>query len=151
MANNDGKITLGLDTQKTAAQINADINKLQGQLKKVKATGALDTNPTVKQINAQISALQSQLKTIKINAKIGESNAAKAARETGNNIAQNIADGISQAGGTVDSEVQKLADRTIADTIGSFGTIGLSIAGIFGKGRSNTILPCRVATPYSKP
>ena len=61
MANNDKQIVLGLDIPKTTAQINKDIKKLQGQLVKVKATGALDTGTTVKQINEQITALQSQL------------------------------------------------------------------------------------------
>ncbi|MDE5591280.1 MAG: hypothetical protein K2J60_19400, partial [Acetatifactor sp.] len=61
MANNDKQIVLGLDIPKTAAQINKDIKKLQGQLAKVRATGALDTGATVKEINAQIAALQSQL------------------------------------------------------------------------------------------
>ena len=37
LANNDGKIVLGLDIPKTASQINADIQKLEKQLKQVKA------------------------------------------------------------------------------------------------------------------
>lgn len=35
-------------------------------------------------------------------------------------------------------------------TLGSIGTIGLGAFAFLNKGRSNTILPCRVATPYSK-
>ena len=39
----------------------------------------------------------------------------------------------------------------VTSTIGSLGTIGVGIAGILGKGRSNTILPCMAAMPCSKP
>ena len=77
MANNNEHIVLGLDVPKTARQINADIKKLQKQLKKINVTGALDTGSTVKQINAQIAALQSQLKTINIKAGIDTSNVQK--------------------------------------------------------------------------
>lgn len=97
MANTDEKIVLGLNIPKTAAQINADIKTLQKQLDQVKVTGALDTASTVKQINSQIAALQSQLKAITINADINTSDAGKAAKQTGANVAENIAGGISQA------------------------------------------------------
>lgn len=111
MAIENGKITLGLDIPKTAAQINADIKKLQGQLKQVKANGALDTSQTVQRINAQISALQAQLRTVSISAAIDTGSADNAAREAGNAIAQSIADGIRQADENVDREVQRLTDR----------------------------------------
>lgn len=111
MANNDGQIVLGLDIPKTVSQINADIKKLQNQLAQIKATGALDTSATVKQINKQIAALQSQLKAININAKIDTSNAKQTAQQTGVNIAQNIASGISQASDKVNIEVQKLTNQ----------------------------------------
>ncbi len=111
MANTDGKIVLGLDIPKTVAQINADIQKLEKQLKQVKATGALDTSSTVKKINAQISALQSQLKTINIKANFDTKNVNKTAQQTGQQIENNIADGISNASGRVDAEGQKLGER----------------------------------------
>lgn len=111
MDNTDGQIVLGLDIPKTVSQINADIKKLQNQLEQVKATGALDTSTTVKQINKQIAALQSQLKTININTKIDTNNVNKTAQQTGVNIAQNIASGISQASNEVNAEVKKLADQ----------------------------------------
>lgn len=111
MANTDGKIVLGLDIPKTVAQINADIQKLEKQLKQVKATGALDTSSTVKKINAQISALQSQLKTINIKANFDTKNVNKTAHQTGQQIGNNIADGISNASGRVDAEGQKLGER----------------------------------------
>lgn len=81
LANNDGKIVLGLDIPKTASQINADIQKLEKQLKQVKATGALDTSSTVKKINAQISSLQSQLKTIDINVNLNTSSVGKTTQQ----------------------------------------------------------------------
>lgn len=108
MANNDNQIVLGLDIPKTAAQINADIKKLQGQLATVKATGALDTNAAVKQINSQIAALQSQLKTIHIKTNIDTKDVNRAAKQTGADIAQNIAAEISQSGGKIDSAVQSI-------------------------------------------
>ena len=111
MANNDKQIVLGLDIPRTAAQINADIKKLQGQLAKVKAAGALDTSATVRQINAQIAALQSQLKSIDIKTKIDTKDVNKAARQTGADIAQNIASGISQSGDKVGPAMQKLVDQ----------------------------------------
>lgn len=111
MANTDGQTVLGLDIPKTVKQINADIKKLQNQLGQVKATGALDTSATVKQINKQIAALQSQLKTININAKIDTNGVNQTAQQTGANIAQNIASGISQASDKVNAEAQKLAEQ----------------------------------------
>lgn len=111
MANNDNQIVLGLDIPKTATQINADIKKLQSRLTKVKAAGALDTDATVRQINSQIAALQSRLKNIEIKADINTKDVDRAARQTGADIAQNIASGISQSSNKVNSAVQKLADR----------------------------------------
>ena len=93
MANTDGKIALGLDIPKTASQINADIKKLQSQLKTVQVTGALDTSSTVKQINSQIAALESQLNTINIKANDNTSDAQK----TGQKIGQTIADSVQKA------------------------------------------------------
>ena len=81
LANNDGKIVLGLDIPKTASQINADIQKLEKQLKQVKATGALDTSSTVKKINAQISSLQSQLKAFDINVNLNTSSVGKTTQQ----------------------------------------------------------------------
>lgn len=86
LANNDGKIVLGLDIAKTASQINADIQKLEKQLKQVKAAGALDTSSTVKKINAQIASLQSQLKTIDINVNLDTSSVDKTTQQVGNRI-----------------------------------------------------------------
>lgn len=82
MTDNDKQIVLGLDVPKTAAQINADIKKLQPQLKTIEIKAAINT----KDVN-------------------------KAARQTGADIAQNIASGITQSGDKVDSAVQKLACR----------------------------------------
>ena len=104
MANNDGQIVLGLDIPKTVSQINADIKKLQNQLKQIKATGALDTSSTVKKINAQIAALQSQLKTININANLDTKDVSKTAKRTGQQIGQVISDSAEKVIGNVTSK-----------------------------------------------
>lgn len=75
--NNDGQIVLGLNIPKTVEQINADIKKLQKQLKQVKATGKLDTDATVRQINSQIAELQKRLTNINIKANIDTTNISK--------------------------------------------------------------------------
>ena len=75
--NNDGQIVLGLNIPKTVEQINADIKKLQKQLKQVKATGKLDTDATVRQINSQIAELQRRLTNINIKANIDTTNISK--------------------------------------------------------------------------
>ena len=116
MANNKRQIVLGLDTPRTVSQINADIKKLQNQLKQVKAIGALDTDPTVKKINAQINALQSQLKTIEINTKIDTTKVNKTVQQTGRQIGQSFADGIKQSSSQVDSEAQKLLSNIARTT-----------------------------------
>ena len=97
MANTDEKIVLGLNIPKTAAQINADIKKLEKQLAQVKATGALDTASTVKQINSQIAALQSQLKTIHIKANIDTTDVSKAAKQTGGKVSSEIENVVTKA------------------------------------------------------
>ncbi|MEY8338490.1 hypothetical protein AALB16_10790 [Lachnospiraceae bacterium 62-35] len=76
--NNDGKIVLTVDMPKTVRQINADIDKLQKQLKRLKLNGALDLSSQAKQINAQIAALQSQLKEIDLKVKVDTSDVQKA-------------------------------------------------------------------------
>ena len=56
----DGKIVLGLDTKKSAAQINSDLKKLQNQLSQVKITGVLDSslNNANKKIKSTVNSLQ---------------------------------------------------------------------------------------------
>lgn len=110
MANTDGQIILGLDIPKTVAQINADIQKLEKQLKQVKATGALDTSSTVKKINAQISALQSQLKTINIKANFDTKNVNKTAQQTGQQIGNAINNGITNTTGKVTTTLKSFSD-----------------------------------------
>lgn len=109
MANNDGKIVLGLDIPKTVSQINTDIKKLQKQLAQVKATGTLDTSSTVKQINAQIAALQSQLKSIDIKQNVNTSDAQK----TGQKVGQTIVDSVQK---TIDSKDINLSSWNVSDS-----------------------------------
>ena len=102
----DEQIVLGLDIPRSVSQINADIQKLQNQLIRVKASGALDTDSTVRQINAQITALQSQLKTININADINPSDAQKTGQKAGQIIADAAQKIIRKLGENLFSEVQ---------------------------------------------
>lgn len=120
MANTDGQIILGLDIPKTVSQINADIKKLQNQLKQVKTTGALDTSSTVKQINAQIAALQSQLKSIDIKANVNTTDAHK----TGQKVGQTVTDTIQRTIDSKDINIDKLnADvKTLTNNLNSFSS-----------------------------
>ena len=83
---NNEQIVLGLDRQRTIQQINADIDRLQGQLKQVKATGALDTSSTVKQLNAQIASLQSKLNSVSLSVKADSRSAQESGTDLGNTI-----------------------------------------------------------------
>lgn len=130
MANNNEKITLSLDTQKTVAQINADIKKLQNQLKKIQATGALDNPSTVKRINSQILALQSQLKTIHINASINTDDVDKTARQIGDALdalketaqADTLNPNLEAANASIGETNEKLAETT--DSMRGLGRLG---------------------------
>lgn len=101
---NNEQIVLGLDRQKTIRQINADIDKLQGQLKQVKATGALDTSSTVKQLNAQLAGLRSRLDSITLSVKADSKGAQKSGTELGNTI-------VGSARKAIDSSFTELGTR----------------------------------------
>lgn len=118
MANTDGQIVLGLDIPKTVSQINADIKKLEKQLKQIKASGALDTSSTVKKINAQITALQSQLKTIDIKANINTTDV----QQTGQKVGQAVADATQKAIDNKNINIDKLnADvKTLVNNLNNF-------------------------------
>lgn len=88
--NNDGQIVLGLNIPKTVDQINADIKKLQKQLKQIKAIGKLDTDATVKQINSQIAELQKQLTNINIKVNVDTTNISKGTNREAQKIGQQI-------------------------------------------------------------
>ena len=120
LANTDKQIVLGLDVPKTVTQINADIKKLQKQLKHIKATGALDTGPTVKQINAQIAALQSQLKTIDLKTNVNTSEAQK----TGQKLGQTIADSVQKTINGSESGLDTLINQSSAvDNVTDLSTL----------------------------
>ena len=109
MANNtDEKIVMGLDIPKSAAQINADIRKLQSQLKQVKISGALDTGSTEKKINAQIASLKSQLKNINLSANVDT----KSAEKTGQKLGQAIANSAQKATDNSSVHVDKINSDT---------------------------------------
>lgn len=110
MANTDGQIVLGLDIPKTVSQINADLQKLEKQLKQVKATGALDTSSTVKKINAQIDVLQSQLKTLDIKAHFDTNSVNKTAQQSGQQIGNAINQGVSNAINKANNTLKPFSD-----------------------------------------
>ena len=101
---NNEQIVLGLDRQRTIQQINADIDRLQGQLKQVKATGALDTSTTVKQLNAQIASLQSKLNSVSLSVKADSRSAQKSGTDLGNTI-------LGSAKKAIDSSFSELGTR----------------------------------------
>ena len=101
---NNEQIVLGLDRQRTIQQINADIDRLQGQLKQVKATGALDTSSTVKQLNAQIASLQSKLNSVSLSVKADSRSAQKSGTDLGNTI-------LDSAKKAIDSSFSELGTR----------------------------------------
>ena len=135
MATINEKITLGLDMTKSAAQINADIKKLQSQLKQLKTVGTLDAAQTARQINTQISALQAQLKAVRISASLDTGEAGKAARETGEAIAQNITAGISQASAEAERQAQELAERAAQASLRAGSESGAAVLEAAGAAR----------------
>ncbi|MEY8339470.1 phage tail tape measure protein [Lachnospiraceae bacterium 62-35] len=89
MADNyNGKIVLEVDIPKTVRQINADIDKLQKQLKHLKLNGTLDTSSQAKQINAKIAALQSQLNEMELKVGVDTSDIQKAGQAIKQETAQ---------------------------------------------------------------
>lgn len=109
---NDEQIVLGLDIQKTAKQINADIKKLQGRLENVRTSGTLDAKSTAKEINAQIKALKSQLKAVNLKANIDESDAKKTGKKIGQIISDSAQKAIDRAGISIDKLDYGTADAT---------------------------------------
>lgn len=94
-----------LDEAKSKGNVNADIDKIQGQINKLKIQAEIDPKT--------ISNLVKQLESV-LNQKINISNISfdsKAGQQLGSNITQNIADGINKSSGKVDAEVQKLTNR----------------------------------------
>ena len=120
---NDEQIVLGLDIQKTAKQINADIKKLQSRLEKVKISGTLDAKSTAKEINAQIQALKSQLKAVNLKANIDEADAKKTGEKIGQIISDSAQKAIDRAGISIDKLDYGTADaaglKDVSDSLQS--------------------------------
>ena len=120
---NDEQIVLGLDIQKTAKQINADIKKLQDRLEKVRISGTLDAKSTAKEINAQIKALKSQLKAVNLKANIDESDAKKTGEKIGQIISDSAQKAIDRAGISIDKLDYGTADaagfKDVSDSLQS--------------------------------
>ena len=120
---NDEQIVLGLDIQKTAKQINADIKKLQSRLEKVRISGTLDAKSTAKEINAQIKALKSQLKAVNLKANIDEADAKKTGKKIGQIISDSAQKAIDRAGISIDKLDYGTADaaglKDVSDSLQS--------------------------------
>lgn len=63
-------VTASLDKQKSISQINSDIKKIEGQLKKLKLQVSLDKNKSSAEVNKQIETLSKQRKKLYIDLKI---------------------------------------------------------------------------------
>ena len=94
-----------LDKAKSKGNINADIDKIQSQINKLKIQTKIDPK--------DISDIVKQLESV-LNEKINISNISfddKIGQNLSNHITQSIVDGIGNANEKVNSEMQKLADQ----------------------------------------
>ncbi len=64
------KITAGLDTKDSVTRINADIKKIEGQLKQLRLQAKLDNSKTNAEIQKQITALNKQKRQLYVDLKI---------------------------------------------------------------------------------
>ena len=97
-----------LDEAKSKKNINADINKIQNQIDKLKLQPEIDPKT--------LSNITKQLESI-LNQKIDISNISfdpKTGQQLGNTIAQNVTDSIDKTTGSVSSKVQAAASKTIS-------------------------------------
>lgn len=83
-----------LDEAKSKGLINADIDKIPGQLNKLKLQAEIDPN-TISNLVKQLEGIINQKITVS-NIKINQGNAVKEAQKTGQQIGQQINNGMSQ-------------------------------------------------------
>lgn len=94
-----------LDEAKSKGNINSDVDKIQNQIDKLKIPAEIDPK--------SISNILKQLESV-LNQKINISNISfdsKIGLQIGNNIVQNVTDGISKSSGKVNAEIQKIANQ----------------------------------------
>ncbi len=94
-----------LDEAKSKGNINSDVDKIQNQIDKLKIQAEIDPK--------SISNILKQLESV-LNQKINISNISfdsKIGLQIGNNIVQNVTDGISKSSGKVNAEIQKIANQ----------------------------------------
>lgn len=94
-----------LDQEKSKGNINRSINKMQKELDKLKLRAELDQKTVYKFVE--------QLETV-LNQKITISNISidsETGQQIGKMIAQNVRDGIENASGKIDAEVQKFTNH----------------------------------------
>lgn len=118
MANDNGQIVLGLDIPKTKEQINKDIASLQSKLNKAQITGELDEK-TLGELNEKIKTLK--LNKIKLGIEIDDKDISKsldssqsknAASKAGEQIGNNVTQGIKKAVGNATKSFSELTSFT---------------------------------------
>lgn len=82
------KITAGLDLQGSVTRINADIKKLESQLKQLKLQARLDNNKTNAEIQKQITALNKQKRQLYVDLKIRQKDLKKQYKQAVSQINQ---------------------------------------------------------------
>lgn len=82
------KITAGLDLQGSVTRINADIKKLESQLKQLKLQAKLDNNKTNAEIQKQITALNKQKRQLYVDLKIRQKDLKKQYKQAVSQINQ---------------------------------------------------------------
>lgn len=82
------KITAGLDTKDSVTRINADIKKIEGQLKQLKLQAKLDNSKTNAEIQKQITALNKQKRQLYVDLKIRQKDLKKQYKQAVSQIDQ---------------------------------------------------------------
>ena len=82
------KITAGLDTKDSVTRINADIKKIEGQLKQLRLQAKLDNSKTNAEIQKQITALNKQKRQLYVDLKIRQKDLKKQYKQAVSQIDQ---------------------------------------------------------------
>lgn len=98
-----------LDEAKSKGNINSDILKIQDQINKLKIKTELDPS-SISNLKSQIESILNQRISIR-NINIDPTQAARSGQQIGENISQNIANGINRSGARINSEIQKINNQ----------------------------------------
>ncbi len=97
-----------LDEAKSKGNINADINKIQSQINKLKVQAEIDPK-TISNLVKQLEGILNQKINIS-NIGINQSQISKSAQQAGQQIGTNIAQGVSKASGQINSALKSFSD-----------------------------------------